>query len=378
MTARLLHRSLLRLAFSAAHVFAWVMIFEYLALESGSALVGLVNVSLVYALAHAIVVLLTPLAARNLRNGLRRSLVCGTLAAAAAFAALSLGFAVGLSFHIAIAVFAILMGIYRAMYYVSYEITPASRPVWIEILLALAPLVVGILIGAAYVAPSSLFLAAAAISLLSLASFAWTPESHEGFAWRYRETFHQLFAREHRSILLASFASGIEAAALLLIWPIAVLMILGGSFALLGIVLSLTLLCTLLLRGIFKVASIRTTPAVSSAVIASAWVLRVFAANGFAVVLIDAYMGGTTPHEGRGLDTHTYEQVADNHTYIDEMTALKEMGNALGRTFLVLVIAICASSGDFGASILLAFLIAAIAGVTATWLIERQDRRALV
>src|SRR6185369_11337185 len=98
--------------------------------------------------------------------------------------------------------------------------------------------------------------------------------------------------------------------------PIAVWFILHESFPLLGVVLSVTLLVTMAVRGGMRMTRYTPSPLLASAIRASAWVLRIFAMNGAAIILIDSYTGAAG--EKRGMGRFAKEQAADEHTGVDE------------------------------------------------------------
>src|SRR5688572_22682862 len=115
------HRFLMRLAFAAGNVFAWVFAFRGFFLASGSLEAALFAVAVLYALMQGIVLMMTPLSGAALRHGMRRALAYGTLIAAFAFACFSLVFApqVGAQFAFTmIATFVVFMGLHRALYWI--------------------------------------------------------------------------------------------------------------------------------------------------------------------------------------------------------------------------------------------------------------------
>ncbi len=80
------HRLLVRIALSAAHIFAWLFIFQYFYYISDAYVPALVSTVVSYALAQILATMLTPLTAARLRKGIRGLLVNALLALSAAFA----------------------------------------------------------------------------------------------------------------------------------------------------------------------------------------------------------------------------------------------------------------------------------------------------
>ncbi|MCE9541731.1 hypothetical protein K8R03_04225 [Candidatus Kaiserbacteria bacterium] len=359
MSALIAHRSLLRIALSAAHAFAWVAVFQFFLERSLSVSAALSSVVLTYALTHTVVVLLTPLAARHTRRGMKMPMLLATLSAAAAFAAFAGGFISDMAWGITS--FALLMGVYRALYFVPYSLVVSKSTTSVEILVTLMPAAAGLLVSFTDM-PAYLFACASAVLALSTLPLARLPERHEGFSWTYRGTFHELVAPENRRLIIAAICGGIEGAVLLLLWPIAVWMLLYQSYPLLGIVLSVTLLLTMLVRGVLHRAGILMTPVVSTAMAASGWIFRIFTANGGAVILVNIF-STAADSDRHGVDTVTHEQAADNHTFVDEFTALKEMGNAIGRVILCVLVGGLAPFLMMSAALAAAFLFAGAAGL---------------
>lgn len=353
----------MRLAFAGAHVYAWLFIFQYFVLmRSGDIAAALAAVALTFALTHVIAVLMTPLAARQLVHGARRSIAIAVLAAALAFAVLG-GTIAGVFGALAVAVlsFAILMGVHRAFYWLPYALVGTRQGMPTEFLVALAPAAAGLSLTIPGFVPLLLAIAAV-VAVLSLVPLSIVRDAHEGFSWGYRETFHELFDAARVRTFARSLLDGVEGAALLLLWPIAAFVLFGLSYATLGIVLTATFLLILLAR--IALRRFRApSPAVVGALSVSAWILRLTAAGPVAVVLIDAYHHGTSSM-GRGYDVPTLEQSGDSHSYLDEMTALKEMGQGIGRVLLCLLVAALAGLFSFASTIIVAFLIAAAAGAS--------------
>ncbi len=373
------HRFLLRLALAAAHVFAWIFVFHYAYASSGDTLQALVAVVLAYALAQVIAVLATPYAAKQLRRGARLLLVRATLFASIAFGLLAAGIGGVLgSIDLAIVGFAAFMGLYRAWYWIPYSVQSRGRihfAWWQEIILALAPAVAGLALAASPLSAVVLLAIASVLMLVSIAPLYTVQDTHEGFSFSYRQTFHELFAWQRRVPLSQAVCNGFEAAALLLLWPVIIFTLVGWSYATLGLVLSLTFAVTIIVRMLLKRFGwgVRS-PVVHSALTLSAWVLRGTVAAPLAIIFVDTYYyaAGTPP---RGVDARSFEQAADNHTFVDELTALKEMGQGIGRTLFALIVFFLATITTFPFVVLTMFALAALAAVSSILLTRMSARR---
>ena len=63
----------------------------------------------------------------------------------------------------------------------------------------------------------------------------------------------------------------------------------------------------------------------------SGWAMRLFVGSPVGVVLADSYSHTSAGRSSHSIDAPAFEQSADQGSFVDEITALKEMGLALGR-----------------------------------------------
>jgi hypothetical protein len=341
------HRLLMRLALGMVNVFVWIFLFEFFVAISGSPTRALVSLAIVYALAQAIALFLTPLSAGHLRGGIRRMMAAGTLVLAGSFVVLGAiltGTFGGQPTLWAIVLFAFLFGAYRALYWMPYRIQEALRgePVSIvyEVLVALMPAVAGAAIFSVPDGGVRVLFGAASFLVISLIPMHTLPDAREEYSWHYLQTYRELLARRHRSLLLHGLFDGIQGAALFLVWPLAVFLIVGTSYLWLGIVMSATLLLLLLLQRPYQSLLLRwrlqNSALVHVTLAVSGWIFRLAAGSPFGIVFADSYAYLGTPR-GRTVEALPFEQAADSASFIDEYSALKEIALALGRIALCLV-----------------------------------------
>ena len=367
-----IHRFFFRFALSGANIFAWIFIFQYFYLVEPDSSHALVRTALLYALSQTVTCLMTPYAARLLRSGTRRSLILATLIAATSFILLGAafeGFWGGAYVPVALSVFAIGLGIYRALYWIPYEVeataTEKMHPsVWSELLITLPPVISGAYVGVIAYGPVWLLYVGAALMLVSAVPLMHLTDIHENFSWKYRETFGQLIDPANRAIIMHSFFEGVAGAALLLFWPLAVFLITGWSYGMLGVVLTFTFLVAVLGRSFVR-KGLRTvglhTSGVANVLFAvTPWMFRMLTATPLGAIAVDSYFYTTTPRR-IGVDPLTFEQAADAGSFVDEYTALKEMALSLGRIALSVVGAAAALTLSFPAAFILVFLAAALA-----------------
>jgi hypothetical protein len=361
------HRFLTRGALSAVNVFSWLFIFQYFFIAAGGVVAALVATACSYAFAQTVAILLTPYTARRLRHGIRGMLVNALIALAGAYAILALGFSGILgSIPLAIVLFAASMGLYRALYWIPYELAAKkhSRSRITDIALACIPAISGYVMTLSASAPLIVLSCASLVALCAIVPVYLFRNTHEGFSWSYRGTFRHLFTYSHRRPLIQAICNGFEGAALLLLWPIVVLVMLEWSYAALGLVLSVTYLCTIFARAVLAHYHHHAEKRlVLSALTITGWMLRGTVAAPLSIVLVDTYYQSGSGISQRGVDLLTSEQSADSNSYVDEFTALKDMGQGIGRIVFCLMIVLLSNMFSFPVLALTLFGITALVAV---------------
>ena len=344
------HRYLLRAGLSLVNVFAWIFVFEYFYLVSANMGRALAATALLYGFAQFMTIVATPMAAAHLQRGTKHSIIWGTVCAASAFVLLgaTLSGYFNMPFAWGVVGFAVLLGMYRALYWVPYQVTRSeTQPhlymkAYLEILIALMPLFAGLTLGAAAFAEGRLLFGAAVLILLSIVPALFLSDKRERFSWPYVYTFKQLLRRKNNGLVLESFLEGLQGAALFLVWPLAVFLILEWSYVTLGLVFSVSLLLILLLRRVYRWLArsygLENSAAVHAVLVISGWVGRLAAGTPVGVVIADAYSYTTASERGTRLDPFSFEHASDRGAFVDEYTALKEIALAAGRIMLCLVV----------------------------------------
>ncbi|OGG57388.1 hypothetical protein A2853_02625 [Candidatus Kaiserbacteria bacterium RIFCSPHIGHO2_01_FULL_55_17] len=379
------HRLLLRIGLAIAHAFAWVFVFEYFYLLSGDMARALAASALLYASAQFITLVMTPIAAAHLSRGIRQSLVWGTLAASSAF--ILLGASLSGQFNDppfwGIVVFAVLIGFYRALYWVPYKLaSTALQPhqhmrAYLEVLIALMPLFAGLTAVSMQFGPVRLLFGAAVLIMLSVVFALFLPNIRERFSWSYAYTFKQLWRRKNHGLVLESFLEGIQGAALFLVWPLAIFLIVEWSYFTLGLVFSITLLAILLLRRLYRYLhtsfNLGSSATVHTLLVASGWVARLAAGTPVGIVIADVYSYTTLPERGVLADPFTFEHASDRGAFIDEYTVLKEIALAAGRIMLCVLVFSLSFAFDIAIVFAAALLIAAVASGISALIAQRTS-----
>lgn len=263
--------------------FLWIFIFAYFASMGQAVGEALAHTLFLYALSEIVTVVATPVALRFISRSMVRGIVFGTALLGLSYAyigALALG-----NFPNGIAIIGVLLGLYRALYHVPYTVERAAIPEWrphpgAEFAIASMPLLAGLMLSIGFPFSSLIFLSAI-LAVLSLGFAALVPTVRDRYSWGYRETFMRLLHESNTQLVLSSMLHGVKGLLLVVLWPLALFFLGVPSPALLGSLITATLLLTLLARS-------------------------------RKAMLI--------------LELHN-----DGGSFIDEYTALKEMSSSLGR-----------------------------------------------
>ena len=374
------HRFFMRSAFSISNLFAWIFIFQYFAETSRSFASAVLSCALLYALSQDITLLLTPLSAGRLRNGSRAPMTQGVLFASLSFFLLAAGMSglLGAKVIFGILAYSIFYGAYRALYWVPYEVDVSHiaghksiSSYSFELFFAILPAISGFVLSFGY--PSAIFvlLASGILMCASLIPLRHVPVVHEDFSWKYTRTFHELLDRRYRALVITALADGFAGGALLLFWPIAAYIIVGRSFAMLGVVLTITFLLVMLARSVmrryFRHLRIERSPAVHAVIAASSWIMRLIVSSPFGIVLVDSYFYVGNTVRGTGIDPLIFEQAADKGSYIDELTALKELALSIGKICICMFGAALTVLISLPMVFIIVFMVAGVASAIAAY-----------
>lgn len=351
-----MHRTYARTA-SALSLFVWIIFFLWMWTYLHDTREAFVRMCLLYALSQVSALVLTPYASSRLARGVRCTMANGILCASAAFAFVGLLALVGPSSPATAlwAMVAVLLGAHRAFYYVPYMLESSTFPLGLStgLPILVAPFFFGLAL--MYSIPLAC-VAASALLLISGIPLLRIPESYERYAWGYRESFSKLLDPRFAGFIDTSLTQGIEAMALYMLWPFVIFFVLGGSFFWLGGILSISFILAMLVRSAISRPLRTMSPWVHGLAGGSAWILRLAVATPVGMVLTQWYAIVVSPHPH-----DIYDGAADNSTYIDEFSALKEMSRAAGRLSLALITALAAGLIGIPFAIMIAFVVAGTA-----------------
>lgn len=367
------HRFLMRAALAGIQAYAWVFALQHFYARSNSLSEAFVQAIVLYALSQVITALLTPYSARRINNGIRLHMIYGVLLMALALSLLAGALTGIVTGAFGMIGFALCVGAYRAMYWTPYAYERDHYGVAIglsqEFLIALMPALVGYsLFGGALGALAGI-ISATLILMASIAPLLAVPEVYERYTWSYGETFAELFESKYDTLVQSAFLEGMQGAALLFLWPLSVFILVGSSYRLLGIVLTLSLLLSIPLKA-FGERLVHRHPLLHMTIAISAWVMRLAAMTPLTIIMVDVYASTTRRHS---VDRFTLEQSADNASYVDELTALKEISMSIGRLTMCAIASIGIVFFSLSVGLAVAFITAAIAAAMSIYLARKAS-----
>ena len=190
---------------------------------------------------------------------------------------------------------------------------------------------------------TTLFGTAILLLVAATISYAFVPEVKEKFIWTFRETVGKLFSREYRNLALGEFASGAEAIVTLVAWPIFLYEILKGNLLEIGavstIIVGLTIVLQLFLGKYLddKMHSKEKTLQVGSVLYALGWVIKIFVLSATQVFFVGLYHNVVKIFTNTPYSTILYDMSADQGSYIDEFSVMREMSSHTGRFFALVI-----------------------------------------
>ena len=165
--------------------------------------------------------------------------------------------------------------------------------------------------------------------------------------------------------MLISFAAdGAQTIVAIVFWPLFIWFILQQSYTAVGIVTSLIILVSIVVRLLVGDYTDRIDKKkllkYGTILYALGWLVKIFVATGFHIFLVSTYHNFSeimmrTPYEAL-----TYERAADSGEMVDEYAALREIALTFGRVLMILLVfGLLSFTGNFEIS----FIMAAIASL---------------
>ncbi len=188
---------------------------------------------------------------------------------------------------------------------------------------------------------SVLFLIAIVILSISFFPIFFIPHTRESYSFKYFETFKKLFSKKHIKTNLAYASDGFQSYVGALIWPIFIFIILKGQYLEVGLISSVVVLVSCVVRYIIGEATDKFNKnklmKIGSMLHGLGWIFKAFVFSGLHIFLVGIYHNFTGILMRTPFDVLMYEIAADEGHYIDEFTILREMSLNIGRVLMVIL-----------------------------------------
>lgn len=206
----------------------------------------------------------------------------------------------------------------------------------------IAPALGGLLI--ATFSYNSAFAVGIGIIILSLVPLAFLPKTNVQYEFGFFETFQKLFSKKYRFLLLSMMGQGVESVVAFAVWPVFLFTVLDGEILGVGLFSSAIVIVGVVFQLMFgkKVDKMKPGHYLK-------WGVDIYSFGWFVKALVDTVGGvfaASTFHTFGAimmrtpLDTMMYQKAADSGHYIDEFTVMREIAITIGRTGLILAMAL--------------------------------------
>lgn len=210
---------------------------------------------------------------------------------------------------------------------------------------------------------SILFLISIIIASISIFPILLLRPVKEKYSYSYFQTFKELFSKKNRKLFLAFGGDGAETMVGIIIWPIFIFQLLKGNYLTVGIVTSLIVLASIVLRLVIGALtdkmSKRRLIRVGSVLYFFGWLGKIFVQTTFQIFVVSSYHSFAAIVRRTPFTTLMYEQAADRGHYVDEYTVLREVAINIGRILMLVLLFIL----FYFVGLAAAFILAAIASL---------------
>lgn len=187
-----------------------------------------------------------------------------------------------------------------------------------------------------------LFLIVILIYLSSMIPFFVLPRINEFYTFGYWQTWKILFHPRDRKILFTYMADGAQDFIGVVIWPIFIWQVLSGDFQAVGILSSLIILVTVLVRLIMGSYTDKFNKKkllkYGTILYSLGWFFKIFVQTGFHIFAVSTYHNFAGVAMRTPFDTLMYEKAADAGHYMDEYSVLRSMSLNIGRIAMILIL----------------------------------------
>lgn len=183
----------------------------------------------------------------------------------------------------------------------------------------------------------------------------------EHYSWSFSETYRQLFRPANRKLFFSFMADGAENMVGVMIWPVFLFQLLNGQYLSVGILSSVIMLVSIFVQmGVGRLVdkgNRNSMLKIGTALYSLGWIFKIFVTTALQVFIASIYHNFALILLRTPFDSIMYEKHADQGSYVDEYTVLREIALGIGRVLMIAVLFLLLNI----ASLNLSFLLAAVA-----------------
>jgi len=304
-----------------------------------------------YGISYLLYALLVPLGAMVVtRIGLKKSIIIGR--------SLSILFYIVLLFFrqnilLAVIFLEIILLLFRLFYWVPYHVDFAEftdkklrgREISLlrivnYIISVFAPLSAGLVL--AKYNFNFLFVVALLLFAASILPLSMLRDVREKFSFGYLQTFRVLFQPQNRKLRIAYGADGAQNFVGVIVWPIFVFQLLHQNYVAVGsisaLIIGVTILFQYLTGRYVDTIGSKKVLRLGSGLYSLAWFLKAFVVTAYHIFLVGAFQSLAALVLRTPFDSLFYEKAADEGSYVDEYTVLREISINTGRVLCALLV----------------------------------------
>lgn len=189
---------------------------------------------------------------------------------------------------------------------------------------------------------SILFTIAFSIYLVSALPLFLIPEKKEAFSYGYFETYKKVFSQKRRRMFFSYAADGAQSIVGAAFWPLFIWLILDKSYTAAGLVSSLVIFASIILRLIMGDLTDRINKKkllkIGTWLFAVGWSIKMFVATGLQIFFASTYHDFANIVMRTPYDALMYERAADSGKMVDEYAVVREVEFTIGRVIMCLLV----------------------------------------
>jgi len=206
-----------------------------------------------------------------------------------------------------------------------------------------------------------LFISALIIYLASALPLFMIPEVKEEYSFGYLESFKQLFSAKNKRMLWSYSADGAQGFIGMVLWPLFIWLVLDENYAAVGLVSSIIILVSIIVRLIVGEYSDKLSKKkilkLGTALYAIGWIFKIFVFTGFQIFIASTYHNFAEIVMRTPYDALMYDKAADSGKMVDEYNTMREIALNFGRILIILLII---AGFYFTGDLTLSFILAAV------------------